>query len=281
MVFQSYAIWPHMSVFENVAYGLRAQKASRPDIAPRVERALDMVGLQGYGDRNAMQLSGGQQQRVALARSLVVEPEVLLLDEPLSNLDAKLRERMRFELKELQRRLGLTAVYVTHDQSEALALSDKIIVMEKGRVIQQGSSEQIYFDPQSRFVLDFIGQANLLAGTVCQYDAKSHRALVTVAGGLRLQGELPASIESGLAVGQPATVALRPEDTRVSTAMLDGGINNIAGRVVSQLFLGATRELLIAVGDHKIKTHISSEIHLSDGQEIWFTIAPEAVRIIP
>src|SRR5690349_5350313 len=170
MVFQSYAIWPHMTVFQNVAYGLVARRVPAADIRRRVEQALAMVGLAGLGERPATRLSGGQQQRVALARSLVGEPRVLLLDEPLSNLDAKLRERMRVELKQLQKRLGVTTVYVTHDQTEALALSDRIIVMEAGRIVQQGDGREIYRHPRSRFVVDFVGHANLVDGTVTDYD---------------------------------------------------------------------------------------------------------------
>ncbi len=169
MVFQSYAIWPHMTVFENVAFPLRVARDrtyEAAEIKERVLRTLDMVRMNGFEDRSATQLSGGQQQRLAFARGLVREPKILLLDEPLSNLDAKLREQMRFELKRLQRSLGITTVYVTHDQSEALALSDEIAVFNAGRIVQRGSPQDIYRNPQSQFVADFIGSANFLSGTV-------------------------------------------------------------------------------------------------------------------
>src|SRR5437870_983100 len=164
MVFQSYAIWPHMTVFENVAYGLRVRRESKEAIIQKVDRALDMVQMSAYRERGASQLSGGQQQRVALARAFVFQPAVLLFDEPLSNLDAKLRGDMRIELRELQHRLGVTSVYVTHDLEEALAMSDRIVVMRDGLIAQVGSPSEIYNAPRTAFVADFIGSANLIRG---------------------------------------------------------------------------------------------------------------------
>jgi len=164
MVFQSYAIWPHMTVFENVAYGLRVRRESKEAIAQKVERALDMVQMRAFSARGASQLSGGQQQRVALARAFVFQPSVLLFDEPLSNLDAKLRADMRIELRELQHRLGITSVYVTHDLEEALAMSDRIVVMKDGLIAQVGSPLEIYNHPRNAFVADFVGSANLIRG---------------------------------------------------------------------------------------------------------------------
>src|SRR4029079_16187270 len=166
MVFQSYAVWPHMSVFENVAYGLRVRKQNAADIKANVERALDLVQMRHLADRGASKLSGGQQQRVALARAIAFSPTVVLFDEPLSNLDAKLRAEMRVELRELQRRLDITSVYVTHDQEEALAISDRVIVMNVGVIDQIGTPEDIYNKPRSRFVADFVGSANLIEGRV-------------------------------------------------------------------------------------------------------------------
>src|SRR4030081_2377311 len=164
MVFQSYAVWPHMSVFDNVAYGLRVRKRPRAEVAAQAERALDLVQMRQYADRSATLLSGGQQQRVALARAIAVSPAGLLFDEPLSNLDAKLRAEMRVELRELQRRLAITSVYVTHDQEEALAISDRVIVMHVGGIEQIGTPEEIYNRPRSRFVADFVGSANIIKG---------------------------------------------------------------------------------------------------------------------
>lgn len=168
MVFQNYAVWPHMKVFDNIVYGLRIQRIPRQSVQERGGQVLELVGLTGLGERYPNQLSGGQQQRVALARALVRNPKVLLLDEPLSNLDAKLREKMRFEIKSLVRRMGLTSVYVTHDQAEAMVISDRIVVMDSGNVVQIGAPEEIYKKPANRFVADFIGTMNFMSGEVVQ-----------------------------------------------------------------------------------------------------------------
>ena len=178
MVFQNYAVWPHMSVFDNVAFGLRIGRVPHAEIGDRVVRMLDAVGLQGLEHRHPGQLSGGQLQRVALARSLVVEPSILLLDEPLSNLDAKLRERMRVEIKALQRRTGITFIYVTHDQAEALALSDRIVVFNKGMVQQVGSPREVYERPANLFVADFMGLVNKLSGTIVSKEGERARVQV-------------------------------------------------------------------------------------------------------
>ena len=166
MMFQNYAVWPHMKVYSNIVYGLKLQKISRQGIKEKAKDVLELVGLQGLEDRYPGQLSGGQQQRVALARALIRNPKVLLLDEPLSNLDAKLREKMRFEIKSLVKRMGITSVYVTHDQAEAMVISDRIVVMEKGNIVQIGSPHEIYEKPASRFVADFIGAMNFIPGEV-------------------------------------------------------------------------------------------------------------------
>ncbi|MBN9091057.1 MAG: ABC transporter ATP-binding protein [Reyranella sp.] len=185
MVFQSYAVWPHMTVFDNVAYGLRVRKKSAADIKAAVERALDLVQMRHLADRGASKLSGGQQQRVALARAIAFSPTVVLFDEPLSNLDAKLRAEMRVELRELQRRLDITSVYVTHDQEEALAISDRVIVMNVGVIEQIGAPQEIYNRPSSRFVADFVGSANLIKGKVTSpgtFEAEGGTILKTVGG---------------------------------------------------------------------------------------------------
>ena len=168
MVFQNYAVWPHMKVFNNIVYGLKLQKVSRQSIQEKAQKVLELVGLEGLEDRYPSQLSGGQQQRVALARALVTNPKVLLLDEPLSNLDAKLREELRFEIKSLVRRMGITSVYVTHDQAEAMVISDRIAVMHSGNVVQIGTPNEIYEKPASKFVADFIGTMNFISGEIVQ-----------------------------------------------------------------------------------------------------------------
>jgi iron(III) transport system ATP-binding protein len=231
MVFQNYAVWPHKTVFENVAFGLRVRGISKDDARQRVGKVLELVNLTGFESRYPNELSGGQQQRVALARSLVVEPEILLLDEPLSNLDAKLRERMRWELKALQRRTGITFVYVTHDQSEALALSDQIAVMHGGRLQQFGTPREVYARPANRVVADFMGLVNLLPGKVAASDTVAAGSLT-----LRL------SLARDLRVGDTVDVAIRPEDIRL-------GSDGVPARVEEQSYLGNLSEYHVALAD--------------------------------
>ncbi|MBS0222252.1 MAG: ABC transporter ATP-binding protein [Proteobacteria bacterium] len=224
MVFQSYAVWPHMTVFDNVAYGLRVRKQSPADIAANVERALDLVQMRHLASRPASRLSGGQQQRVALARAVAFSPTVVLFDEPLSNLDAKLRAEMRVELRELQRRLGVTSVYVTHDQEEALAISDRVIVMNVGVIEQIGTPEEIYNRPRSRFVADFVGSANLIKGKL------SGEGLFAAEGGAVLKVNAPhkpRGTETEVAV-RTAYIGLAPQP----------GDNQVAGTVRQRLFHG-------------------------------------------
>jgi iron(III) transport system ATP-binding protein len=218
MVFQSYAIFPHLSVYENMAYGLNVQRLPKAEVRERVSKALDLVELTGLENRAPNQLSGGQQQRVALARALVMEPKVLLMDEPLSNLDAKLREQMRTEIRSIQKRLGITSVYVTHDQVEAMTLSDRIVVMNEGRIEQIGSPTEIYRHPRTRFVADFIGRANFVAGVV---RGRSDGQLVLDSLGTSLTVPAPAN---DFREGQTATVVVRPEmvDVDVPGGQVEG-----------------------------------------------------------
>ena len=212
MVFQNYAVWPHKTVFENVVFGLKLRKIPSAEGGARVEETLALVNLTGFEARYPNELSGGQQQRVALARSLVVEPQILLLDEPLSNLDAKLREQMRVELKRLQRRTGITFVYVTHDQAEALALSDQIAVMHGGRLQQYGTPQEVYSQPANRLVADFMGLVNLISGKVL--DVRAGSGKVELGGALTIDIALPA----GISVGESVEVAIRPENIRLAKA---------------------------------------------------------------
>jgi len=227
-VFQSYALFPHMTVEENVAFGLRMKKVGATEVGDRVKKALDMVQLAHRAGASSTQLSGGQQQRVALARALVNEPEVLLLDEPLGALDLKLRQAMEVELKDLQARVGITFIYVTHDQEEALTMSDRIGVMNEGRLLQVGTPQEIYEHPTSRFVADFIGEINLLAATVVD-----HRSV-------RLLGGTPVAASTGAAPGHDVTVAVRPE--RLELYGLDepvpSGLNTLRGKVVRRVYFG-------------------------------------------
>src|SRR6266567_8110459 len=228
MVFQNYAIWPHKSVFENVVFGLKLRKVPREEARKKVTDTLALVNLAGFESRYPNELSGGQQQRVAFARSLVVEPDILLLDEPLSNLDAKLRERMRTELKELQRRTGITFVYVTHDQAEALALSDHIAVMSAGRVQQFGSPFDVYAHPSNRMVADFMGLVNLVPGAV--REVANGRGTVAVADDLTFDVAAPA----GLAAGDRVDVAIRPENIRLEAPGAAGGVT---AKLTNHVFL--------------------------------------------
>ncbi|MCO4315913.1 ABC transporter ATP-binding protein [Phyllobacterium sp. 21LDTY02-6] len=225
MVFQSYALFPHMSVLENVAYGLDSSNMGKKQARERAEEGLNQVGLAGFGSRLPAELSGGQQQRVAVARALVLEPQVLLLDEPLSNLDARLRRRVRTEIRELQQRLGFTAVYVTHDQEEALAVSDRIVVMQEGRIAQQGSPRELYDMPASSFIADFIGEANVMACEVVRSEAG--RAIIRVGG---LEHSVPGR---GVAPG-PAQIAVRP-----NAITLDPSLNGaLRGTIKYAAYLG-------------------------------------------
>jgi iron(III) transport system ATP-binding protein len=236
MVFQNYAVWPHKTVYENVVFGLKLRRVPAAEARGRVKSALALVNLTGLEERLPGELSGGQQQRVALARSLVVAPEILLLDEPLSNLDAKLRERMRGELKELQRRTGITFVYVTHDQAEALALSDRIAVIHGGRLQQFGTPREVYSRPASRVVADFMGLVNLLPATV------AGRGEVRLSNGWNLEVDVPAAIASG----QRVEAAIRPENIRLRVPA-GAAQPHLPARIVDSTFLGSTVEYHVAL----------------------------------
>ena len=238
-VFQSYALFPHLSVAENVGFGLRMQKVPTVEAAKRVAEALELVSLAGLGDRGPHQLSGGQKQRVALARALVCRPKVLLLDEPLSALDAKLRVSMQLELKRLQKQLGLTFVFVTHDQEEALTMSDRIAVVNRGRIEQLGTAHQIYHQPATPFAADFVGEANLLKAELLQIDALSAR--VRVAGGLELV--LPAILWPDGA--KSALLTIRPEKVHVARKPVKAS-NTFQASVVEEVFKGAVDHLCLA-----------------------------------
>ena len=240
MVFQSYALFPHYNVYDNVAYGLKLRKVPKAEMNERIERILALVELTGMESRMTNQLSGGQQQRVALARAMVVEPSVLLFDEPLSNLDAKLRVSMRTEIRRIQQTLGITAVYVTHDQAEAMAISDNIIVMNKGVVAQMGTPEEIYHHPKSEFVADFIGEVNFLTGTITQADGEACT--------LSIEGH-PVQVPNpdGFPVGKSCKVVLRPE----AGILADSGA--LPCKVVLSCFMGAYQNYHLMVGDTLVK----------------------------
>jgi putative spermidine/putrescine transport system ATP-binding protein len=244
MVFQHYALFPHKSVFENVAFGLRMRGLTQTAIREKVAQVLEMVAMGGMGHRYPAQLSGGQQQRVALARAIVIEPRVLLFDEPLGALDKKLRTQMQFELRQLQRRLGITAIYVTHDQEEALTLSDRIAVMDRGRIVQVGTPKEIYERPQDVFVADFIGGANFLPGRVISWE--DNRTLIEVVG---TRVHVPSA--HPVSEGQRVVVTIRPEKLRLVAegAGVDG--NQLAGTVAATTYVGEAIIFHLDVGDGK------------------------------
>jgi iron(III) transport system ATP-binding protein len=231
MVFQSYALWPHMTVAQNIAFGLEERKVPRPEIKQRVEEALEMVQLPGYGGRSIDQMSGGQQQRVSLARALVVRPKCLLLDEPLSNLDAQLRVEMRREIRRIVKENGLTGIYVTHDQEEALAMADRMAVLTRGRIGQVGTPEEIYRDPRSAYVANFIGETNIVAGEVIE--TRQGFALVKTAAG-RMVGRIT-DPDWQPAPGESARLSIRPEAWRMHE---ESGDNAVAGTVAERAYLG-------------------------------------------
>ena len=243
MVFQNYALWPHMSVSENVSYGLKLRKVSSSEIAGRVQGVLQKVGLTGLGDRYPGQLSGGQQQRVALARALVLNPKILLLDEPLSNLDAKIRVQVRAEIRKLQKELGITTIYVTHDQEEALTLSDRIAVFNQGKVFQVGPPKALYERPANRVVADFIGINNLADGTVRAIEGPLRAVRVETA-----VGEISAIYDERLRVGDRCVVCIRPENAAVD-GETGGERNHLKGKISFAAYLGNTLRYDVDLGN--------------------------------
>jgi iron(III) transport system ATP-binding protein len=270
MVAQSYAIWPHMSVAENVAFPLRMRREPNASIARRVDEALEVVRLKGMGERNATALSGGQQQRVALARAIVARPKVILFDEPLSNLDAKLREQMRYLIRDIQREIRVTAVYVTHDQAEAMGLGDELIVMNSGRIEQRGGPRSLYCEPASRFVAEFIGVANLLHGTVLSSGGDDATVLVKVGNG---KDTLDIRCLRGSAGDiREACVLARPEWIGISRDKPEGRENVFAGKVVSSQYLGERTELLVDTALGELRITASDAEPLQPGDEVYLLL---------
>jgi len=273
MVFQNYAVWPHMRVLNNVSYGMKLQKISKAEIRERSLQVLDMVGLKGLEDRYPSQLSGGQQQRVALARALVRNPKVLLLDEPLSNLDAKLREKMRFEIKNLVRRMGITAVYVTHDQAEAMVISDRIVVMEAGNVVQVGAPEEIYDRPANRFVADFIGTTNFIDGEVMEIMPDSDLVCVRTTFSERMLCRT-ADLTT-VAPGTKVQASIRPEDVEIFSERPDGCANLFRGTIAHRAYLGNFLYFFVEVGDTMIRVQVAHHMPMDEGKELYLVLNPE------
>ncbi|HEY7248639.1 MAG TPA: ABC transporter ATP-binding protein [Xanthobacteraceae bacterium] len=269
MIFQSYALWPHMTVRENVAYGLKLRRMDRAAIERKLAAILATTHLAELADRYPGELSGGQQQRVALARALVVEPETLLLDEPLSNLDANLREEMRFEVRRLHDEYRYTTVYVTHDQSEAMTTADVIAVMNAGRIEQAGSPEEIYERPRSEFVARFIGSSNIVKGTALD---RSH--LACAGGKLRGTG-------GNLVPGKEGAIAVRQHAIGVSVGKPESMENLLTGTVVRQVFLGASRDYLVELADRtRLRVVASASDNIGQGTSVWLSLPPERCRIL-
>ncbi len=273
LVFQSYALWPHMTVFQNIAFGLEMRRLVPAEIERRVRAMLALVGLAGHELRYPHELSGGQQQRVALARALVVQPATLLLDEPLSNLDANLREQMRFEIRRIHRETGITMVYVTHDQGEAMVIADRIAVLNHGRVEQIGTPHEIYESPQSRFVASFIGQANCLSAQL-------------VAPGMVRCGDLQFRTAGGTAFrpGDEVWLCIRPHAVRVGPGRLGPGASNnaVTGRLVQLAYLGDLQDLRIDLpGGAQIRALVPSGQHHQLDEEVVVELPPEACRLVP
>jgi iron(III) transport system ATP-binding protein len=278
MVFQSYAIWPHLTVFENVAFPLRetARRLSKEEIRQRVFKALTMVQLAGLEERPAPFLSGGQQQRLALARALVKEPLVLLLDEPLSNLDAKLREETRFELRELVKRLGITTLYVTHDQLEALTMSDVVAVMDQGRVVQEGTPTEIYQAPKERFVANFIGLTNFVEGKVKALPGDGQRFGVVETS----TGALKCVLPDDVALQDSVIVVVRPEDINLVTQPRSDQNNLLRCKVEAVVFMGEALECQAVVGAQKLRTKLHPSSAVRQGEIVALELPPERCRAL-
>ncbi len=266
LVFQDYAVWPHMTVFENVAYPLRiSRKVTRSEIRSRVQDALHLVGLEQFVERRATQLSGGQQQRLSLARALVRQPKVLLLDEPLSNLDAKLREQMRTELRSIQRRLKIATLFVTHDQVEALSMSNRIAVMRDGKIVQEGTPREVYLKPNCEFVARFVGSATFIRGTVAAYSSLENEATLTTS-----MGPLRARTLDAVKVHDTVEVVVRPEAVLLDDATT--AVNCFEGEIALAHFVGDAVDYSVRVGDESIRVKGGGRTNLRRGTRVHITL---------
>ncbi|MET8520148.1 ABC transporter ATP-binding protein [Nocardioides sp. NBC_00163] len=278
MVFQSYAIWPHMTVFDNVAFPLqvmpRTKRPSKKEIENRVNRVLETLELRQYAERQATKLSGGQQQRLALGRGIIIEPELLLLDEPLSNLDAKLRESLRFELKRLQRELGITSIYVTHDQVEALSLSSNIAVMKAGEVMQLGKPREIYENPNSQFVAEFIGTSNFIEATVSNRTGEAYTVETN-------EGTLTLSSGAQVPTGTRVVASIRPEAVGISTERPMATENLWQGKVATRAFLGDAVDHVVGVGKTEIRARTVPSVSVPPGTDVYLHLEADKISLVP
>ncbi|HYE84562.1 MAG TPA: ABC transporter ATP-binding protein [Clostridia bacterium] len=274
MVFQSYALFPHMDIFENIAYGLRVKKLPENEIKERTNKVIKLMQLDGMEKRYPNQISGGQQQRIALARAIVIEPKVLLFDEPLSNLDAKLREYMRDEIRKLQLRLGITSIYVTHDQNEAMAISDKVVIMNQGNIEQYGSPQEIYYHPRNKFVANFMGKANFINGTI---QGKESNGVFVKVGTYSVKVNNPGWYDPKQ--GEDVTLVIRPEAVKFS-----GNSEGLAGKIIRATFLGSIAEYDIDILGNSVCVQVYNP-QLNNiyeaGTEVSLLLDPDCIRILP
>jgi spermidine/putrescine ABC transporter ATP-binding subunit len=277
LVFQNYALWPHMTVFQNLAFGLKIKKLSKNEIRQKVEHALALVQLEGFGDRYPRQLSGGQQQRVALSRALVLEPDILLLDEPLSNLDALLREQMRFEIAHIHKQAGITTIYVTHDQTEAMVISDRIAVLEKGRIMQLGTPLEIYSKPANKFVAGFMGTTNFIHGKVISFD--KDYAEVTTDDGVTLTGRV-----RELKKGDEVDVAIRPESIKflspAEAKTTSHEPNLYEAEVVRASYIGELIDYQLKIKKHLIRARGEVRTPYAVGERIVIRLDPDQLAVL-
>ncbi|MEA3427814.1 MAG: ABC transporter ATP-binding protein [Thermodesulfobacteriota bacterium] len=279
MVFQNYAVWPHMKVYKNIVYGLKIQKLPGHSIQEKAQQVLELVGLNGLEERYPTQLSGGQQQRVALARALVSNPKVLLLDEPLSNLDAKLREKMRFEIKSLVRRMGITSVYVTHDQAEAMVISDRVAIMDSGNLVQIGTPQEIYEKPANRFVADFIGTMNFMSGEVVQVLQDKDAAYVHTEFSEKMLCKT--SDTTATTPGKKVYASIRPEDVEVFTEPPQKARENLfKGTIVHKAYLGNFMYFFVSINGNMIRAQVPHHMPQEEGQELYLFLNPQKCMIL-
>ena len=277
MVFQNYALWPHMTVYGNLAFGLQIKKVPKDEITKKIKKVLDMVQLEGYENRYPRQMSGGQQQRIAMARALVFEPEIMLLDEPLSNLDAQLREEMRFEFTELQRKLGITAIYVTHDQAEALVISDKIVILDQGKIVQSGSPKEIYSNPKNKFVAGFIAVTSFINGRIDSFTEEKKKVIVKTDDGLVIHG-----YNNSFDIGKKVSVAMRMnvikfiQDENKSDK---NTVNTFKGKIIQSSYLGNIIDYKIKVGNWEVRTKSDAKYNFKVGEEVTFYLSPEDIIV--
>ncbi|MFH1940171.1 MAG: ABC transporter ATP-binding protein [bacterium] len=277
MVFQNYALWPHMTVYGNLAFGLQIRKVSKDEIAKKIKKVLGMVQLEGYENRYPRQMSGGQQQRIAMARALVFEPGIMLLDEPLSNLDAQLREEMRFEFIELQKKLGITAIYVTHDQAEALVISDKILILDQGKMIQFGTPKEIYSNPKNKFVAGFIAVTSFINGRIDSFTEEKKKVIVKTDDGLVIHG-----FNNSFDIGKKVSVAMRMnvikfiQDENKSDK---NTVNIFKGKIIQSSYLGNIIDYKIKVGNWEVRTNSDAKYNFNVGEEVTFYLSPEDIIV--